>query len=878
MELRPYQAAAVQNLRLCLARKIQRQVLYSPTGSGKTEISIAIIKGAMAKGKRVVFLCNRINLVGQASRRFYKSGIQHGVIQGDNTRNIDLPVIVASIQTVARRGMPDCDLIVIDEAHAVAGSKDFRSVIIDRSNVPVIGLTATPFARGMGKHYPELGGELFESLTVATSIRELIADGFLVDCDIYAPSEPDMAGIKTSKNSFGEIDWSDADIGRAVDKPQLVGDIVSHWLRLSNGLSTVCFASNIAHSQHIVESFRAAGVAAEHIDCYTDEAERIAILNRVETGETTVISNVGILCLDERTEILTSDGWVGIDEMSESHLVANWDDGRVFFDSPKEIFRRQRGADEPMYAISGDRSARVTHGHNMVYLSGGKSNRKWGKRKVETLECKAFAFPVGGIAEPFASQEAVQRDVEKRRLIVKRSHHLRANHGYGYDESVAEATRRVDEKYAVAKLLANELSEDHCRFMGLFHADGCASKLKSGGVEYVFCQASNQPDMVAHFQGCFDALGYHNIKNDRGAHIKWSLCRGTGSGCQQRRGVFEIEDYLEKGNLGFLWSLNEAQFDAFLHGFWLGDGNHGDSGVLSENRGFRIYQAQKSVLDQIQAVASVRGYKTNLRGKKNGSRHFIWTLYAKKGVVHSIAGRNSFAVDSSKKSERVWCVKVASGNIITRHNGTVMVMGNCEGWDFPACRTMILARPTKSLIRYIQMIGRVLRPHETKERALVLDHSGTVQRLGFPTDDFPLELDDGKPKETKAAKPEEQLPKVCPQCHAVKPPKTRICPKCGHASQRQSEVETKDGELYLVTKGSKKAKKEDKQQIFSELLAVKCEKGYSDGWLSHKYKAYFGVWPVGMERRAVEPTPEIRSWLVAQNIRFAKSKELRHAA
>lgn len=393
--------------------------------------------------------------------------------------------------------MPDCDLIVIDEAHAVAGSKDFRSVIIDRSNVPVIGLTATPFARGMGKHYPELGGELFESLTVATSIRELIADGFLVDCDIYAPSEPDMAGIKTSKNSFGEIDWSDADIGRAVDKPQLVGDIVSHWLRLSNGLSTVCFASNIAHSQHIVESFRAAGVAAEHIDCYTDEAERIAILNRVETGETTVISNVGILC---------------------------------------------------------------------------------------------------------------------------------------------------------------------------------------------------------------------------------------------------------------------------------------------------------------------------------------------------------------------------------------------EGWDFPACRTMILARPTKSLIRYIQMIGRVLRPHETKERALVLDHSGTVQRLGFPTDDFPLELDDGKPKETKAAKPEEQLPKVCPQCHAVKPPKTRICPKCGHASQRQSEVETKDGELYLVTKGSKKAKKEDKQQIFSELLAVKCEKGYSDGWLSHKYKAYFGVWPVGMERRAVEPTPEIRSWLVAQNIRFAKSKELRHAA
>ena len=94
-----------------------------------------------------MFLCNRIHLVEQASV-VLPVGIEHGVIQGDNTRHIDRSVIVGSIRTVARRGMPDCDLIVIDEAHGVAGSKDYRNILTKRSAVPVVGLTATPLCQG----------------------------------------------------------------------------------------------------------------------------------------------------------------------------------------------------------------------------------------------------------------------------------------------------------------------------------------------------------------------------------------------------------------------------------------------------------------------------------------------------------------------------------------------------------------------------------------------------------------------------------------------------------------------------------------------------------------------------------------------------------
>jgi superfamily II DNA or RNA helicase len=494
--LRPYQTNAVQNLRLALAGGIVREMLCSPTGSGKTEIGMALVRGARSKGKRVAFLCNRVHLVEQTSRRFTRAGIMHGILQGENTARVYENVLVASIKTVARRGLPDVDLILIDEAHTVAGSNEYRSMLAAAKGVPVIGLSATPYARGLGKHYDELGGALFEHMTVAATIPELIDAGYLVDCDVYAPSEPDMTGIKQARNAFGDMDYTDADVGRAADKPELVGDIVTHWMRLARGTSTVCFAANIAHSKHIVERFLAAGVTAEHIDCYTEEEDRRAILARVESGETLVISNVGILA---------------------------------------------------------------------------------------------------------------------------------------------------------------------------------------------------------------------------------------------------------------------------------------------------------------------------------------------------------------------------------------------EGWDFPACRTLILARPTRSLIRYIQMAGRVLRPHGSKMRALILDHSGTATRLGFPTEEFPLELDDGTPRDAKGAQEvrEKPLPKACPSCSYLKT--VHKCPVCGFEPERRANVDVRAGDLVRMGKKAK-APKMDKQAFFSQLLCIASSRSYKAGWAANKYREYFGVWPRGLrEVMAPEAGPVVMGFLKHLQIRNAKAKGGEHA-
>lgn len=463
--------------------------------SGKSIIAEELTNLSLARGKRVCIVANRVQLVTQMAERFTSSGIQYGILQGGNTQGLHLPVVICSINTIEKRGIPDCDLIIIDEAHACGGSKMYQRLIFQRNNVPVIGLTATPFSKGMAKPYAELDGRpLFESMVIAATIRELIDMGFLVDCEIYAPSEPDLSGVKLSRNAFGEYDYSDKspEFAEAVDKPSLVGDIVAHWHKLAEGKPTICFATSISHSHHIVEQFKASGVTAEHIDCYMEEDVKSDILRRFKAGEFTVLSNCALLA---------------------------------------------------------------------------------------------------------------------------------------------------------------------------------------------------------------------------------------------------------------------------------------------------------------------------------------------------------------------------------------------EGFDYPACEVMILARPTKSLIRYIQMVGRILRPFHGKDRGLLLDHSGSVKDLGFPTDDLPLELDDGRPAAERKKKQDEPKPKKCPKCSYMKPPKTALCPRCGFEAKRTpEEIAIEEGELVRLTKAPK-LNKDNKQGLWSECLGLAEMRGRDRNWAAGLYKYCTTVWPRALVDVVAQPSRELIGKEHSRRVAYAKKME-----
>jgi superfamily II DNA or RNA helicase len=192
-------------------------------------------------------------------------------------------------------------------------------------------------------------------------------------------------------------------------------------------------------------------------------------------------------------------------------------------------------------------------------------------------------------------------------------------------------------------------------------------------------------------------------------------------------------------------------------------------------------------------------------------------------------------------------------------------------WDV---RCIIMARPTKSEMLFVQMIGRGLRTADGKDDCLVLDHSDSHLRLGFVTDIHHEKLDDGRERQKAEPKNVEALPKKCPKCTFLKPPKMLICPACGFKPEPKCKVESKDGELVeFAARGVRKpTKSADRIGFYRELKYFANARGYKSGWAAHKYKDRFGDWPKGLDHwPPIPPSPETLGWIRSQQIAFAKS-------
>ena len=181
--------------------------------------------------------------------------------------------------------MPQADLVIVDEAHH-APADTYRRVLAKYPDAIVIGLSATPCRKdGRGL------GNLFEVLIECPQIAELIDGKYLVPTIIYAPTTPDLRGVRTQAG-----DYVESQLAERMDKAELIGDIVTHWHRHAERRRTVVFATNVAHSIHLRDEFVKSGVKAEHLDGSTPTEDRDAILRRLANGDTEVICNCAILC------------------------------------------------------------------------------------------------------------------------------------------------------------------------------------------------------------------------------------------------------------------------------------------------------------------------------------------------------------------------------------------------------------------------------------------------------------------------------------------------------------------------------------------------------------------------------------------------------
>jgi superfamily II DNA or RNA helicase len=278
--LRPYQRDVLERFDAAIARGAKRVLIVAPTGAGKTVIASALVRKAMAGRSRVLFLAHRRELIRQASEKLHANGLDHGIVQAGWPTRPGEPIQVASVQTLWARAMrstamelPPADMLIVDEAHHTP-AQTYRQVIASYPNAVLVGLTATP-CRSDGRGL----GNAFDVMLECPSIAELIASGYLVGTRVYAPTMPDLRGVKIERG-----DYVERQLAERMDNAKLVGDVVSHWHRLAERRKTVVFATGVRHSLHLRDEFRASGVAAEHVDGSTPKTERDAILARLARG------------------------------------------------------------------------------------------------------------------------------------------------------------------------------------------------------------------------------------------------------------------------------------------------------------------------------------------------------------------------------------------------------------------------------------------------------------------------------------------------------------------------------------------------------------------------------------------------------------------
>lgn len=282
MTLYPYQVKALRRL-----MKGRRTVLVSPTGSGKTLMGAVWVK---RRAKCTLWVAHRLQLLRQAHETLTAAGVKAYVWHGDER---DPPknckCLLVTVQTLARHPhlLDDgwaTDGLVIDEAHR-ATTPSYKAALdaVHPKSGRVLGLTATPWRLdGQGL------GSVFDSIVVASSMRQLIDERHMVEPKVYAPS----LATYLSVHKAIKVDRDNAEAGKRMIV--LAGRTVSETLKHAKRRAALVFAVNKKHGKALERAFRKADRRTAYVDDATPERKRQSVLSDVRSGKVDLVVNVSV--------------------------------------------------------------------------------------------------------------------------------------------------------------------------------------------------------------------------------------------------------------------------------------------------------------------------------------------------------------------------------------------------------------------------------------------------------------------------------------------------------------------------------------------------------------------------------------------------------
>jgi DNA repair protein RadD len=203
-KLRDYQQELIDETVEAL-RDHRSVLLQAPTGAGKTQMAVEVAR--RHRDKVVWFVCHRHEIVAQTSAALKRSGADsHGVVAPRYPEDPATKIQVCSIAALRHRfkRYPPPDLIVLDECHHVAASSWAR-LVEHFPDAKLLGLTATP-ERLDGRSLDDW----FEHMIVGPNTRTLIDGGYLSKFKYFAPTIPDLRGVRVKQDEYDRDDLEKA--------------------------------------------------------------------------------------------------------------------------------------------------------------------------------------------------------------------------------------------------------------------------------------------------------------------------------------------------------------------------------------------------------------------------------------------------------------------------------------------------------------------------------------------------------------------------------------------------------------------------------------------------------------------------------------------
>ena len=549
----------------------------------------------------------------------------------------------------------------------------------------VIGYTATPRRadrKGLGRHAQGIASHLVEG----PAMHELMAAGYLTPYKLVTGAVSDIDLTTVSVAASG--DYNPQKLRGAMKKSrQIVGDAVAIYKRYCPQSKAVLFACDVEDAGRYREAFTAAGIPAEIVTAETREDVRRDVMKRFKTGALQVLVNVDLFgegfdlpaietvimcrptkslplyCLDPETEVLTPEGWMGWEKALRSSHVVGFDKqtGETRSVPVVGTVKRPLTPGETIYGVSGAHlDIRVSDKHDMIVRGRSSTAKNWQVQTAEVVASRAAMFTV-----PVA--------------------------GFG-------------------QFPGSGLTESELHFLGWFLSDGNLSRHNRA---IRIAQAEHKTSHIASIRRAIEGCGFKygeyiakrkNVPETHADLVYFTISEGMPRGRDKHlTGWGRLGGWVDKSIPARYDDLTRDELLTLLSTWYLGDGsnNHGSLDFVPGTMNITTGD-DKRMADRLQALCVQRGLRCNVSCLKAAGRADQYFVRIRDTQSASLPGtRVKDAAISGKKPytrsrfeakpdrpDFVWCLTNELGTLITRRNGKVAIVGNCQQFG-RALRLMI---------------------------------------------------------------------------------------------------------------------------------------------------------------------------------------------